>query len=62
MKNKDTFVKIYGDEVLEDFLFELMHFFSDDEKCISEKNFLKWYKIYEYFKKKYDRAADPNED
>jgi len=52
MKNKDAFVKIYGEKVLEDFLFELMQFFSDDEGRISEKNFLKWYKIYEYFKKK----------
>lgn len=41
-------------QVVEDFLFELMHYFSDDEGRISEKNFLKWYEIYEFFLKKYD--------
>ena len=49
-------------QVVEDFLFELMRFMSDNKGRISEKKFIKWYEIYDFFLKKYDRAATSNEN
>jgi hypothetical protein len=72
MTNQEIFIKIYGSEVLELFLFELLHCendcgddLCDDEGCRSKKYFLKWYKIHkriQKLKQEYDRAADTNEN
>jgi hypothetical protein len=72
MTNKETFVKIYGEKVLDSFLFELLHYendcgddLCDDEGCRSKKYFLEWFEIHkkiQKLKQEYDRAADSNKD